>query len=250
MMNISAPATLRARAWEAFKATWPIVLAGSALIQLVSFVLNQIVGAIPVIGVFLTFLVAALMTVPMMGLTRGVLGYYRGKPMAQDCVTSMFPHWKQVCVLYLWTMLCTLGWIAIGAIPMTVGAVLMPFESMGFIGVVLMLGGVVLILVLGTRAALNYSMSQCILVDDANVGARNALNRSKEMISGYRWHYVKVGLPVFGLIFVAVIIIGALTAVLPAWLSSLISSVMSTFTGMLGYYFMPVMYEELKRIGR
>lgn len=249
-MTISTPATLRARAWEALKATWPIVLAGSALIQLVSFVLNQIIGAIPVIGVFLTLLVTALMMVPMMGLTRGVLGHYRGKPMAQDCVTSMFPHWKQVCVLYLWTMLCTLGWMAIGAIPMAVGAVMMPSESAGAAGVLLLLAGVVLMLVLAFRAALNYSMSQCILVDDPDVGARNALNKSKEMIRGYRWHYVKVGLPVFGLIFVAILIIGVLTAALPAWLSSLISSVMSTFTGMLGYYFTPVMYEELRRIGR
>jgi len=47
-----------------------------------------------------------------------------------------------------------------------------------------------------------------------------------------------------------IFVIGALTAALPAWLASLISSVMSVFTGMLSYYFMPVMYEELRRIAR
>lgn len=250
MKTIAPSATLRAQAWEALKATWPTVLAANALINLVSFVLNQIVSVIPVVGAFFTFLVTAVMMVPMMGLTSGVLGYYRGKPLAQDCVTAMFPHWQKVCMLYLWMLLCSFGWGMIGAIPMVVGGVMVATESLAAIGALLMLAGIVLMLVLMIRAALNYSMSQCILIDDPSTGARDALRKSREMIRGYRWHYVKVGLPVFIILFIAIFIIGALTAALPAWLASMISSVMAVFTGMLSYYFMPVMYEELKRIGR
>ena len=249
-MKITPAAILRARAWEALKVTWPIVLAGSALINLVSFVLNQVFGVIPVIGAFLGILVTALLMVPMMGLTKGVLDYYRGQPMTFDCVKSMFLHWQKVCLYYLWMMLCILGWVMIGAIPMFIGAVMMASESMEALGILLMLAGIVLMLVLGIRAGLDYSMAQGILMDDPSVGVRELLKKSRAMIHGYRWHYVKVSLPVFIIIFVVVFIIGVLTAALPAWLSSLFSSAISVFSGMLGYYFFPVMYEELKRIGR
>ena len=70
------------------------------------------------------------------------------------------------------------------------------------------------------------------------------------MIHGYRWYDVKVSFPVFIILFAAIFVIGALTAALPVWLASLISSVMAIFTSVFSYYFLPVMYEELKRIGR
>lgn len=250
MKKITPSAILRAQAWEALKATWPTVLAGSALINLASYVLNQVLGVIPVVGGFLGILVTALLTVPMMGLTSGVLGYYRGKPLTFDCMQSMFPHWAKVCMYYLWMMLCLFGWVMIGGIPMIIGAVMTASESTAAIGVLLLLAGLVLMLVLGVRAGLDYSMAQCILIDDLSVGIRELLKKSRAMIHGYRWHYVKVSLPMFIIIFVVMLVIGALTAALPGWLSSLISSVMAVFTGMLSYYFMPVMYEELRRIGR
>jgi len=253
MKKITPAAILRARALDALKATWPTVLAGSALINLASYVLNQVLGVIPVLGAFLSILVIALLTVPMMGLTSGVLGYYRGKALTLDSVKAMFPHWKKVCMLYLWTMLCLVGWIVLGMLPMLLTVLLTAAEPSGsMVGLVMLLylASIVLMLVLGFRAALNYSMSNCILIDDPHVGARNALRKSKAMIHGYRWHYVKVSLPVFIILFAVIFVIGALTAALPAWLASLISSVMSVFTGMLSYYFMPVMYEELRRIAR
>ena len=249
MKPITPSAALRAHALEALKATWPTVLAGSALINLVSFVLNQVLGAIPVLG-FLSILVTALLMVPMMGLAKGVLDYYRGQPMTFDCVKSMFPHWQKVCLYYLWMMLCALGWMLLGAIPLAIGAAMMVSESMEALGVLLMLAGVVLMLVLGVRAGLDYSMAQGILMDDPSVGVRELLKKSRAMIRGYRWHYVKVSLPVFLIVFAAMFVIGGLTAALSGWLSSLVSSVISVFSGMLGYYFLPVMYEELRRIGR
>lgn len=249
-MKITPAAILRARALEAMKATWPTVLAGSALINLASYVLNQVVGLIPVLGAFLGFLVTALLMVPMMGLTKGVLGYYRGKPLTLDSMKAMFPHWQQVCLLYLWEMLYMMGWIALGMLPMLIGSVMMASETMGTLSILLMLAGLVLMLVLAFRAALDYSMANCILIDDPSTRARDALKKSKAMIHGYRWYDVKVNFPVFIILFAAIFVIGALTAALPVWLASLISSVMAIFTSVFSYYFLPVMYEELKRIGR
>ena len=61
---------------------------------------------------------------------------------------------------------------------------------------------------------------------------------------------MKVQWPVLLVIFIAGTIIGGLTAALPVWLASLFSSAMGVFIGMLGYYFQPLVYEELRRIGR
>lgn len=254
MKKITPAAILRARALEALKATWPTALAGSALINLASYVLNQVLGVIPVLGAFLSILVTALLTVPMIGLTKGVLGYYRGKPLTLDSVKAMFPHWQKVCMLYLWTMLCLVGWMLPGVAVMAVGGAMIVLGTDGTViiafGSLLLIAGMIVMLVLIIRAALDYSMSNCILIDDPSTGARDVLKKSKEMIHGYRWHYVKVSLPVFIILFAVIFVIGALTAALPVWLASLISSVMAIFTSMFSYYFVPVMYEELKRIGR
>ena len=134
MKTIAPSATLRARALDALKVTWPTVLAGSAVINLVSYVLNQIVGAIPAVGSLLSILLVALLTVPMMGLTKGVMGYYRGQPLTFDCVRSMFPHWQKVILLYLWTMLCLMGWLTIGMLPMLIGWAMSAAEASALLG--------------------------------------------------------------------------------------------------------------------
>lgn len=250
-MKITPAAILRARALDALKETWPITLAGSALINLASYVLNQVVGMIPVLGTFLGFLVTALLMVPMMGLTKGVLGYYRGKPLTLDSLKAMFPHWQKVCLLYLWEMLYMMGWmlagVGVGVVLSLICALLDSSGGMSMIGVAV---GMIVMLVLAFRAALDYSMANCILIDDPSTGARDAVKKSKAMIHGYRWYDVKVNFPVFIILFAAIFVIGALAAALPVWLASLISSVMAIFTSVFSYYFLPVMYEELKRIGR
>lgn len=254
MKKIVLAPVLRARALEALKATWPTMLAASALIQLVSYVLNQVIGAIPMVGPFLSYLVIAAMSVPMLGLTSGVLGYYRGKPLTLDCMKAMFPHWQKACLLCLWTMLCLVGWMLLGMAVVAVGGTMLKLSADGTamiaIGGLLAVAGMVLMLVLIFRAALDYSMANCILVDDPSTGVREKLRKSKAMIRGYRWYSVKVQWPVLLVIFIAGTIIGGLTAALPVWLASLFSSAMGVFIGMLGYYFQPLVYEELRRIGR
>ncbi len=250
MKKITLVPILRAQAWAAMKATWKTLLPLVVLIQLASYVLNQIVGAIPVLGAFLTFLVTAAMSVPMLGLISGVMGYYRGKPLTQDCVKTMFPHWQKVCLLYLWTMLRLVGWIVLGMLPMLIGVVMLRLESAAGLGALLTLVGLVLMVVLAFRAALNYSMANCILVDAPSTGASEVLRKSKEMIHGYRWYSVKLEWPVFAVILIAGFVVSGLTAALPAWLASLISAGLACFTSMFSYYFLPVMYVELRRIGR
>ena len=258
MKKITPAAILRARALDALKATWTTVLPLVAVIQLATYVLSQLVGLIPgVADTILSFVAIAVLMVPSVGVLSGVLGYFRGKPLTWDCIESMMPHALKIIGLHLWTMLCLMGWFMLGAIPMFIGIPMLPMElwSQGsdmviILGFVLVLSGFVLMLILGFRAAFSYSMYTCILIDAPATPVRDILKKSKAMMQGYRWHYVKVSLPVFIILFAVIFVIGALTAALPAWLASLISSVMAIFTSMFSYYFLPVMYEELRRIGR
>ena len=255
MKQITHSAILRARAWEAMKVTWPTVLALSCAINLVPSVLNQLMIGLPEpVSMILSVVITAAMMVPMLGVTKGLLGYFRGMPLSFDCVKGMLPYaWKAIR-FYFWEMLCLMGWMLPGGVVMTVGGMLIALGTDGTAiiacGGLLAVAGMVLMLVLAIRAVMNYSMANCILVDDPSTGVRETLRKSKAMIRGYRWYYVKVGLPMFLAILAAAFIVGMLATVLPGWLGTALTTAVTAVSGMMGYYFLPVMYEELRRIGR
>ena len=248
-MKIAPSAELRNRAWNAMSATWSTVLSVTCAISLASYVANMIVGIIPGIGELLSLVVAVLLSVPTLGLVSGMLGYLRGRFITFDCIQSMFPYWKQTIIFTLWLMLCLMGWlmagVGVGAVVGLVGALL---DSSGGLSMLSIAVGAVAMSVLLIRAALNYSVAQCIFVDDPNGGARNALRKSKEMMRGYRWHYVKVQFPVYIVMLVIGLITTLLSNVLPVLVVTLISSILAIAPNVMMRYFEPIMYEELRRI--
>jgi uncharacterized membrane protein len=56
-----------------------------------------------------------------------------------------------------------------------------------------------LLIIPGIIAALSYSMTFYILADDSSIGANEALDKSKEMMRGYKWKFFCLGLRFFGL---------------------------------------------------
>ena len=250
-MKIAPSAELRNRAWNAMSATWSTVLSVTCAISLASYVASMITGAIPGIGSLLSLVVAVLLSVPTMGLVSGMLGYLRGRFITFDCIQSMFPYWKQVVVFTAWLVLCIAGWMMIGfGISLVGGFVGTLLDSTGMVSMIVALIGIIVMFVLLIRAALNYSVAQCIFVDNPNGGARNALRKSKEMMRGYRWHYVKVQFPVYIVMLVIGLITTLLSNVLPTLVVTLISSILAIAPNVMMRYFEPVMYEELCRIKR
>jgi len=257
MRKIAPARELFDRAWTAAKATWKIVLPLVAVIQLLAYGLSQLVQALPLpelLKPFLSIFVTAVISVPTVGVLNGTLGYLRRKPLTHACIGSMLPHAGKVICLDLWTMLCLFGWMLPGAAVMAVGGVMLVLGTDGTaiiaFGGLLLIAGMIVMIVTACRAAFSYSMSNCILIDEPAMPVRDILKRSKAMMHGYRWHYFKVGLPVFAGILVLGLITGALTASLPQWLDSLIVTVLGVATATMSQYIGPVMYEELKRIGR
>lgn len=255
--KLASPRKLFDRAWTALKATWKTVLPLVAVIQLLAYGLSQLVQALPLpelLKTILSLFVTAAIAVPTAGVLNGTLGYLRRKPLTHACIGSMLPHAGKVICLDLWVMLCLFAWMLPGMGGMGVGALMLAIGQkapvLGIFGGLLAIAGIVVMIALAIRAVFGYGMGRCILIDNPEVGARNALRQSKAMMHGYRWHYFKVGLPVFAGILVLGLITGALTAALPVWLDSLISTLLGTVTATMGQYTVAVMYEELRRIGR
>ena len=250
-MKIAPSAELRNRAWNAMSATWSTVLSVTCAISLASYVAGMITGAIPGIGSLLSLVVTVLLSVPTMGLVSGMMGYLRGRFITFDCIQSMFPYWKQVVIFTVWLVLCLMGWMMIGfGISMVGGFVGTLLDGTGTVSMIVALIGIIVMFVLLIRALLDYSVAQCIFVDNPNGGARNALRKSKEMMRGYRWHYVKVQFPVYIVMLVIGLITTLLSNVLPTLVVTLISTVLAIAPNVMMRYFEPVMYEELRRIGR
>jgi uncharacterized membrane protein len=65
-----------------------------------------------------------------------------------------------------------------------------------------------LFIIPGIIAALSYSMTYYILADDQNIKAVDALNKSKEMMDGYKMKYFRLGLRLFGLALLCILTLG------------------------------------------
>lgn len=251
MKKIAPSAELRNRAWSAMSATWSAVLSVTCAISLVSLLANMVTTAIPGVGAVLSFVVNVLVAIPTLGLVNGMLGYLRGKLLAFDCIQSMFPYWKQAIIFNLWTGLCLMGWMLAGVgVGVVLSLICTLLDASGELAVIGVAAGMIVMFALLIRAMLNYSVAQCIFVDDPNGGARNALRKSKEMMRGCRWHFVKMEFPVYLVMLVIGLITTLLSNVLPTMVVTLVSTVLSIAPNVMMRYFAPVLYEELRYIGR
>lgn len=250
-MKIATSAEIRSRAWSAMSATWSTVLSVTCAISLISYVVSLVTSAIPGVGELLSLAATMFLSILTLGLVNGMLGYLRGRFITFDCIQSMLPCWKQALIFTVWMFLCIMGWMMIGfAISMVGGFIGRLLDSSGTVSMLLALLGLIVMLVLLIRALLDYSVAQCVFVDNPNIGARNALRRSKEMMHGYRWHYVKVQFPVYLMMIAISVITSLLANVLPTLAVTLIGSILAIAPNVMMRYFEPVMYDELQRIGR
>lgn len=233
---------LRRKAFSALEATWPTLLALTLAINLISYLAGQLSG-IPL----LSLLASLLLSIPTMGVLKGKMAYLRGTPLQFDCFSSMFPHWTKVICYELWVMLFTFLWMLPGVIMTFLGFAMVALAVDGSAGagiaaLIFMYGGLVLMLVLLFRAVLNYMVSSCLLVDDPDMGGLVTLEKSKAMMRGNRWRFVKMNLPIFLLSLVLVLLVGLLG---DTWFASLLSTLVSTAIALLLSYFQPVFYRDL-----
>lgn len=244
----TATSNLRRMAFAALEKTWPILLTLNLVISMISFLTGQII-AIP----FISLIVSLLLSISTMGMMKGMLEHLRGTPLQYDCIASMFPHWTKVLCYELWLILFIFLWMLPGLLTVLVGYFMLMVAGVGgdkgtgIAALVFMGGGIVLMLALLTRTVLNYMMAGCQLVDNPDMGGLVALAKSKEMMRGHRWRFVKMNLPYFLLQIAIMTVFGILTNHLgDKWYVSLLTSLLSTAMSVLIAYFAPVFYRDLR----
>lgn len=234
---------LRRKAFAAAQATWPTLLALNLVISLISYLAGQLSG-IPLLGL----IASLLLSIPTMGILMGKMEYLCGAPLQYECFAGMFPHWTKVVCYELWAMLFAFLWMLPGLLVAFLGGVMGGvglLDSSGDVsvaGVLIALAGIVLMLVLLTRAMLNYMVSPCLLVDNPDMGGLATLEKSKAMMRGNRWRFVKMNLPIFLMQLVLILLVGLLG---DTWFASLLSSVVSAAMAVVMAYFQPVFYRDL-----
>lgn len=247
--SITSVSELRRRAFGALRETWPTIFILTLTIALISWGAGQF-SSIPVVNVVATIL----LSIPSMGVTKGLLAYLRGQELTSGCITSMFPYWTKVLCYELWSTLFIFLWMLPGLLLMGIGLVMGGFVALevkdagvAVLALVFIYGGLVLSLVLLIRAGLNYSMSACLLADHPDMGGIEALEESKAMMRGNRWRLVKLGLPVMLMELALIIVFGILTSRRgESWYLTLLDALVFTAMGTLAAYFEPVLYRELR----
>jgi hypothetical protein len=96
----------------------------------------------------------------------------------------------------LWAGLKTGLWCLPGVGLVILGSELTLYD-MAEIGNAVMVIGVVLMLVLGLRAVLRYTMATTLLADEPDRGIRDCVKFSTALMQGRLWQYIRVGVPVF-----------------------------------------------------
>ncbi len=65
-----------------------------------------------------------------------------------------------------------------------------------------------LLIIPGIIAAISYSMTFFIIADDESIEAMDAIDKSKQMMYGYKWKYFLMGLRLFGLALLCILTLG------------------------------------------
>lgn len=118
----------------------------------------------------------------------------------------------------LWAALKTGLWCLPGVGLVIIGSELTLYD-MGEIGNAVMVIGVVLMLVLGLRAILRYTMAVTLLADEPDRGVRDCVKFSTALMQGRLWQCIRLGVPLFfkliGAVLLADIVYNLICSIVP-----------------------------------
>lgn len=266
---VASASDLRARAWNAMSATWSTVVFITFIISIANMAASYVLSSLPLpglLGILASFALTMAVSIAELGLTCGALTYLRRGHIEVDHVKSMFPYWGPVVRLSLWEGLFIILWMLPGLIVSTVGITMimstateeymiiniaslldsyLHLMTANIPGLVVYLLGLLLMLVLMIRAALNYLLAGCCLIDAPHMGGRAALKKSKELMRGNRWRYILMAIPV---LLMSALIAGIsyfLSGSMNETLVTIIISILSIAPDVMAVYLVPVLYQEV-----
>ena len=125
----------------------------------------------------------------------------------------IFPNFGRSLKVTLWTLvkmivpylLFVLGMIVVAVVS---GLLIAQEGFLAFLGTVLMLAGYVALSIWFIGKALNLVLGDYIAIDNPEITAKAAVEKSIELMPGYRWRYICLGLSFIGWAFLAAFTFG------------------------------------------
>ncbi|MHC1683828.1 MAG: DUF975 family protein [Clostridiaceae bacterium] len=164
---------LKADARAQLKGKWGSAV-GIIFLYGVIIALINLLTFIPIIGTIAIFLLTAPLA---LGLVLFSLRFKRGEEYSAGTLFDGFKQFGSTIGLYLWMTLWVFLWMLLLIIP-------------------------------GIIKAISYSMCFYILADNPDVGIRNALNLSKELMHGFKWKFVVLQLSFIGWVILSIVSLG------------------------------------------
>lgn len=248
-IGCTSSAELRRRAFRASRATWPTLLLLYAVVYVLRDVSSLLTGFIGgIVGGLLSIVISLFIGVLSIGIVSGTLNYLRQGSITVRHLGSMLPFTAKMIGYGLCERLLIFLWLLPGLGLMFIGSFFLSAQhdaGVDMAGRIILGIGMLLILVLVPRASLNYTLSACCLADDPCMGGFEALERSKDMMKGNRWRFVRMVFPVILMGGVGAAITALLEPYVKGFVLSLISSALMLIPGIMEAYIVPVLYEEL-----
>ncbi len=161
---------LMSGALESLEGKWWL----SVLFSLIFVVFTAVGRSIPMVG----WLVGLLIGGPLYySATSFFIGISRGKEEKIEKIFEGFKHFTRTFLAYFFILLFTFLWSLLLIVP-------------------------------GIIAAISYAMTFYIMVDDQEISAMDAIDKSKEMMQGYKWKFFCLGLRFIGWALLAILTLG------------------------------------------
>lgn len=166
----TANKVLMAEARTALSGKWGLAIGGFVLVEIVSI----LISFIPLLGLIVPMIIAGPIT---LGMALFYLAISRGQQISATQVFDGFNHFGKAVATYFLSILFIFLWTLLLIIP-------------------------------GIIAGIRYSQIFFILAEHPTIGAREAINRSKQMMEGNKWKYFCLGLRFFGWSILAICTLG------------------------------------------
>ena len=181
-----------------------------------SIALGVFLGGSAMVGLFLAIVLFLYQTIMSFGAINYALRLWRGEPCGQSSLFDGFSMVGRVIAARLLVGLFTVLWGLALAIPFAVLIVLA--AAMGGFGIVVLIAAYIAYIVGLVAVILRYSLVNLALADDPSLGALGAIQRSKDLMRGYKGAYFVLQLSFLGWMILCGLLVIALTLAL-TWIT-------------------------------
>jgi uncharacterized membrane protein len=176
LTGVKSNSELRAMAREQLRGHWGIAIGTVVIFLVISGIISSVTN-IKDYRWILTIILLLITGAWQAGILAFFLNLIRSKPLSIKDLFSQLPRLIPFFLLYLLVGIFILLWTLLLIIP-------------------------------GIIAALRYNLAFYIMVDHPEIGALEAINRSKEMMRGQKWKYFKLLLSFIGWYLLCIITLG------------------------------------------